>query len=211
MTATTQPRPHDVSDEDLMKRIQADDIGAFETLFDRYSAQAFGLARAMCRSHDDAEEAVQDGFLAVWSSRGGFDPTRGTARAWLFTVIRHRTLDLMRRGRCGDRLRDCDDQLAHLPAPGSIAERAEQRDDIHELRVSLLKLPPAQREVIALAYFGGLTHTEIAARLHVPAGTVKGRMRLGLHKVRAGTSSLRSPDAGQTQPSASELSVVRTP
>lgn len=90
----------------------------------------------------------------------------------------------MRRTRRDDGLRS-DEQLDYIQAPGSISDDAEQHDEAGRVRSSLLELPAAQREVITLAYFGGLTHTEIAARLQLPAGTVKGQMWLGLHKVRA--------------------------
>jgi RNA polymerase sigma-70 factor (ECF subfamily) len=186
MTATTtEPGSDAISDEKLMQHVQAGDIGAFEVLYDRFSANAFGLARAICGGSGRAEEAVQDGFLAVWRSRASFDPTRGSARAWLLTVIRYRSLDVMRRTRRDDGRRACDEQLDSIQAPGSISDAAEQHDEAGRVRSSLLELPAAQQEVITLAYFGGLTHTEIAGRLQLPAGTVKGRMRLGLHKLRA--------------------------
>lgn len=79
-----------LSDEDLMTRIQSDDLGAFEELYDRHSAKAFGLARFICRNFQPAEEATQDSFLTVWRSRATYDPDRGSACAWLMTVVRHR-------------------------------------------------------------------------------------------------------------------------
>jgi RNA polymerase sigma-70 factor (ECF subfamily) len=173
-----------VSDHELMRRIQADDVRAFEALYDRYSARAFGLARVICGGSRRAEEAVQDGFLSLWRSRASYDPARGNPGAWLLTVIRYRSIDVMRRGGQDDRLRESDGQLDYLPALGSVAKDAEAHDEATRLRASLHALPAAQLEVIALAYFGGLTHTEIAARLQLPAGTVKGRMRLGVQKLR---------------------------
>lgn len=167
-----------------MQHVQAGDVRAFEVLYDRFSANAFGLARAICGGSGRAEEAIQDGFLSAWRSRASFDPTRGSARAWLLTLIRYRSFDVMRRVRRDDGLRAFDRQLDYIQAPGSISDDAEQHYEAGRVRSSLLGLPAAQREVIALAYFGGLTHTEIAARLQLPAGTVKGRMRLGLRKVR---------------------------
>lgn len=210
MTATEKPRLADVSDEDLMRRIQADDLRAFEALFDRHSARAFGLARLMCSNDSDAEEVLQDGFLAVWSSRGSFDPARGSARAWLFTVIRHRAFDQMRRGRREGQLRASDELLGRLFAPGSVVEEAERHDEADQVRGLLRALPPAQLEVIMLAYFGGLTHTEIAARLQLPTGTVKGRMRLGLRKVRAGIDPSLAPNLSVPQPNGTELSGLLT-
>ncbi len=172
-----------------MRRIQADDTLAFEELNDRYSAKALGLARVICRSTQRAEEATQEGFVSVWRSRASYDPARGSARAWLLTVIRYRSIDVMRRSGRDDVARASDDQLSYIQAPGSVVDDAEQRDEADQLRAFLLDLPELQREVITLAYFGGLTHTQIAARLQLPAGTVKGRIRLGLNKIRAEINS----------------------
>lgn len=174
-----------VNDEELMRRIQAGDVRAFEVLYDRHNARAFGLARFICRDSQRAEDAVQDGFLTIWLSRASYDPSRGCARTWLLTVIRHRSIDVMRRGRRDDSLRGPDVELELLAAPGSVVEGAEANDDAERVRASLRELPVLQRQAIALAYLGGLTHTEIADRLQLPAGTVKGRIRLGLDKVRA--------------------------
>lgn len=178
-----------------MRRIQAGDIRAFEALYDRHSASALGLARCICGTTHRAEEALQEGFLAVWRSRNTYDPARGNARAWLLTVIRHRSIDAMRRGGHDDGLRESEAALDYLPAPGSIADDMERHDEADQLRACLGELPALQREVIALAYFGGLTHTEIAARLRLPSGTVKGRLRLGLQKIRTEIDRSRPPAA----------------
>lgn len=102
----------------------------------------------------------------------------------MLTVIRHSSIDVVRRGGRDDSLLASDAQLDYLQAPDLVAEEAEKRQEGGRLRASLQDLPAVQREVIALAYFGGLTHTEIASRLQLPVGTVKGRMRLGLDKMR---------------------------
>ncbi len=185
MSPGSAPRPLlALSDEDLMSRVQAHDIRAFEELYDRYSAKALGLARLVSGSSQRAEDALQEGFLAVWTSRASFDPARGSPRAWLLTVIRNRCIDAIRRDRHHDWMRESEGKLEYFPAPGSVAEDAEQHEEANRVRATLLGLPAAQREAIALAYFGGLSHTEIATRLQIPAGTVKGQIRLGLHKVR---------------------------
>ncbi|MGI8712999.1 MAG: sigma-70 family RNA polymerase sigma factor [Solirubrobacteraceae bacterium] len=167
-----------------MRRIQADDVRAFEELYHRHRARAFGLARVICRGAHRAEEATQDGFASVWRSRGSYDPVRGGARAWLLMVIRHRSIDLMRHEGAGDSRHVPDRVLDLLPAPGSLGEDTVKHDEAAQLRASLQKLPLFQREVVALGYFGGLTHTEIADRLGLPVGTVKGRMRRALLRVR---------------------------
>ncbi len=188
--------PAELSDEDLMRRVQADDTRAFEELYDRYSRQAFGLARVICgEGSQRAEEAIQDGFLAIWRSRASYDSARGSARSWLLMLIRHRSIDMMRRGRRDDGWRDLDGEVERLQAPGSVTQDAEKRDQAEQLRDALWQLPVHQREAIALAYFGGLTHSEIAAHLRVPPGTVKGRIRLGMGKVRAEINPRRPPQS----------------
>jgi RNA polymerase sigma-70 factor (ECF subfamily) len=182
------------SDEELMRRVQADDAGAFAELYDRYRIRAFGLACVLCDSPHQAEDAVQDGFIAVWCSRASFDPDRGSIQGWLLTLIRHRSIDRTRREVRHQGLRDFVTKLDYLPATSSPSADAETRDEAERLRATLQQLPEAQREVIALAYYGGLSHTEIAARLQIPAGTVKGRMRLGLNKLHADIDPLRSAE-----------------
>lgn len=172
------------SDEVLMSRVQANDAHAFEQLYDRYSANAFGLARALCDSSERAEEAVQDAFLCVWRTRAGYDSSRGGIRTWLFALVRNRSIDIYRHHRRGDRLRAAEDQLKWTPAPGCVEDAVVERDEGRALRTSVRRLPANQRDVIVLAYFGGLSHTEIAALLELPLGTVKSRMRLGLSRMR---------------------------
>lgn len=113
---------------------------------------------------------------------------------WIFALIRNRSIDIHRRHRRGDALRASDAHLDQVAAADSVEDDALRRDDASRLHASLQQLPAAQRQVIALAYFGGLTHRQIAERLELPLGTVKGRMRLGLEKARAGIES-RSPSS----------------
>jgi RNA polymerase sigma-70 factor (ECF subfamily) len=173
------------SDAELMRRVQADDTRAFAELYDRYCTIAFGAARVVCHSAHEAEDAVQDGFLAVWCNRASFDPDRGSIKGWLLTVIRHRSIDCARRETRHHTLREFDADLDYLAATGSPTTDAETHEEAHRLRATLRQLPVAQRDVIALAYYEELNQAEIAARLQIPPGTVKGRMRLGLDKLRA--------------------------
>jgi RNA polymerase sigma factor (sigma-70 family) len=154
MATTAEPGLEAGTDDDLMQRIQEDDLRAFVELYDRYSARAFGLTRTICGSSHHAEEALQEGFVALWRSRSTFDPTRGDARSWLFTVIRHRSIDVMRRTRRDDALRESDDALGLLLAPDSVERDAEQHDDADLIRRSLRLLPLAQREVIVRSAIG---------------------------------------------------------
>lgn len=175
----------DLNDEELMGLIQSDDVLAFAELYRRHSAQAHSVARFICDGPSRAEDAAQDGFVSVWRSRQTYDPSRGGVRAWVLMVVRHRSIDLMRHEGPGDMHRASNDALAFLEAPGSVVDDTERDEAAAAVRISLQKLPRFQREVIALSYFGELTQTEIALRLGVPVGTVKGRMRLGIRKVRA--------------------------
>jgi len=128
---------------------------------------------------------VQDGFLAVWNSRSNYRPQQGTVAGWLLTVVRYRAIDIARRNRRHASRRARDDQLDRRSAVDELFETAVRRDDAQRLQTSLAMLPDTQAEVITLAYCGQLSHTEIAAQLGLPTGTVKGRMRLGLQKLKA--------------------------
>ena len=167
-----------------MRLVQGDDRDAFAALYDRYSLRAYGFARAMCDTRERAEEAVQDAFLRLWRSRGAYDPAHAGARTWIFALIRRSCIDIFRCYRRGDSLRASDAHLEHVAAIGSAADDAERHEEGRQVHAALQQLPDAQREVIVLAYFGGLTHTELAERLRLPLGTVKGRMRLGLTSAR---------------------------
>ncbi len=175
----------ELSDEDLMRRVRADDTHAFDELYERYHTRALGSARNICDNAERAEEAVQDAFLCLWTARAGYDPDRGGIQAWLFGLIRNRSIDIYRRNQRHDTLRASAAALEGIPTLDSVEDRAVQDDAAGQLRASLRHLPLLQREVIVLAYFGGLTQIEIADRLALPIGTVKGRMRLGLNKARA--------------------------
>jgi len=172
-----------------MQRVQADDASAFEQLYDRYAPRAFGLASVSCSSSERAEEVVQDAFLSMWRSRAGYDEAQGSVQTWIFALIRNRSIDIYRRNQRGDGLRASEQHLDRVATVGCVEGDAIKRDDGDRLWGMLQQLPAPQREVIARAYFGGLTHTEIADRLDIPLGTVKGRMRLGLEKARAGIDS----------------------
>ncbi len=175
-----------VSDADLMRRVQDDDIAAFATLYDRLAPRALGVARGVLGAGGDREaDAVQEAFLSMWRNRGTYRADRGEVHTWVFGIVRHRAIDGLRRHRRHDRRRADGNGLHEtLAAPGDVHGDAVAGDAGRRLRELLAELPEAQREVIVLAYYGQLTHTEIAERLTLPVGTVKGRMRLGLTKLR---------------------------
>lgn len=186
MTTAARDRiPGVLEDDELMRRVQRDDADAFRMLYERHAAHALSAARAI--STERAEDAVQDGFISVWRGRDCYRPCGASVGAWIVTIVRRRAFDLSRaaaRDRRGYD-RGPGDSVA---APGSIEDDAIGRDEGEVLRAALRGLPPLQREVVVLAFFGGLTHRQIASRLALPEGTVKGRMRLGLNKLRVASS-----------------------
>jgi RNA polymerase sigma-70 factor, ECF subfamily len=173
-------------DDRLMGQVKAGNVDAFEELYDRYCDRAYRVARTICHDQRRAEGAVQEAFLSLWRCRAAYLSQRGTVAAWLLTTVRHRAIDAVRRNHKHAGRRAGEHMLNVHPTPGDIAEQAVNRDETYRLRALLARLPDTQQEVIVLAFYGELTHTEIATALGLPAGAVKGRMRLGLHKLRAG-------------------------
>lgn len=169
-----------------MRQIESGSAHAFEELYDRYRARAYRVARSVCRDDARAEDAVQEAFASIWRGRAPYRPSRGTVAAWLSSVVRYRAIDLARRNGTHTTHRAGEEVIQSCRAPDDVAGQAVAREDADRLHALLEGLPDAQREVITLAYYGELTHTEIATALGLPTGTVKGRMRLGLGKLRAG-------------------------
>ncbi len=174
-----------LTDAQLMVEVGVGSLDAFGELYHRYCDRAYRVALSVSRDHGRAEDAVQEAFLSIWNNRSSYRSQQGTVAAWLLTVVRHRAIDGVRHNGSYDTRRASDDQLQYLPAPDDVCETAIQRDEDDRLHASLAMLPEAQQEVITLAYYGQLSHTEIATHLGLPSGTVKGRMRLGLRKLRA--------------------------
>ena len=185
MTATVRTDAEE-ADQALMRRVQADDPAAFGVLYDRFSGQAYRVAVGIARSRSHADDMVQEAFISLWRSRARYNPEQGTVAGWVMATVRNRAIDVLRRQSRHDTRRDGTDQTTgeRLTAADAVEEKIAERDGAARLRTTLETLPSAQREVIALAYFGELSATEIADRLTLPVGTVKGRMRLGLSKLR---------------------------
>jgi RNA polymerase sigma-70 factor (ECF subfamily) len=183
--AATDTRAAVVADYDsqLMTQIACGRTEAFEELYDRYSARAYRMAWWICHEDGRAEEAVQETFVSIWRGQTRHEPARGTVAAWLLTTVRSRATDIMPLNTNHADRRTGEHTLNAHPTPG-IAEQTLTGDETHRLREQLTQLPDAQREVIALAVYGQLSHTEIATALSLPAETVKGRMRLGMHELR---------------------------
>jgi RNA polymerase sigma-70 factor (ECF subfamily) len=171
-----------VTDEALLTRLLSRDEAALRVLYDRHGRIAFSLAYRIVGDPETAEEVVQEAFLIVWRRAETYRPERGAVRSWLLTVVRNRAIDAVR-GRASSAPTTPVDELplVSLDSPEADAIRIVEGRVVRE---ALAELSPEQREVVELAYFGGLTYPEVAARTGVPLGTVKSRMRLAIERLR---------------------------
>ncbi|MBF8290378.1 MAG: sigK [Chloroflexi bacterium] len=174
----------DDADRRVLADLGAGRLEALEELYDRYRAMAFAIALRITADGALAEDVVQDAFLGVWRHADRYVEGRGSVRTWLLSIVHHRAIDAVRRRRPAVELPDPD-----LPSPPQLVAadvwpEVAGRLDAVVVRTALATLSPVQREAIELAYFGGLSQTEIAERTGTPLGTVKSRMRLGLLAMR---------------------------
>src|ERR687886_814313 len=174
-----------LADEDLMQLVRRGEADAFEVVYARHADAAYSLAYRMCGARGVAEDVVQEAFLAVWRSGARYDRARGSVRTWVLGIVHNRAIDALRRSMVHDRRRASDEGIEErFEATERTDVEVARRDEARSIRSVLDGLPAEQCKVIELAYFGGFTHTEIAEMLDTPVGTVKGRMRLGLEKLR---------------------------
>ena len=189
LTRRTQLRK--LADEELMELVAAQDAAAFEVIFDRHSGAAFSLAYRMCRQHVVAEDVVQESFLSLWRQGERFDQQRGSLRTFVLGVVRNRAIDSLRASATRQRRTVSDEGITERLAASELTHaEVGRRDEAAHVRAALRELPAEQRRVIELAYFGGLTHGQIAETLGLPPGTVKSRMRLGLVKLQGSLAGL---------------------
>jgi len=175
-----------LADEDLMPLVERKDPSAFEVLYDRHGGAAFSLAYRMVGDRTAAEDVTQEAFLSLWRSRARYDRVRGSVRTWLLGIVRNRAIDMLRHETIQAPTFSFDEEMSDKrPAASETDVEALKREAAREVRGALSELPSDQMQVIKLAYFGGLSHSEIANALGMPLGTVKGRMRLGMEKIRA--------------------------
>ena len=175
-----------LADEELMQLVQRGDASAFAIVYERHSGAAFSLAYRIAGTRAAAEDITQEALLNVWRAGARYDRARGSVRTWMLGIVHHRAIDFLRRASVHDRRRGGDETAAErLESPQRTDTEAARRVEAQVIRRALDTLPEEQVKVIELAYFGGFTHTEIAEMLALPVGTVKGRMRLGLQKMRA--------------------------
>ena len=168
--------PH-LSDEQLLLLIRGGDADAFGELWSRYAPAVLSVALRLLGERPAAEDATQDAFASVWRMAASFDPARGAAASWLYAVARNAARDVARRRRVVPVPDDMAEQADPGPGPD---EQAAAELDAFEVHRALAALSPRSREVIELAYFGGLSQSEIAARTQIPLGTVKTRTRNAL-------------------------------
>jgi RNA polymerase sigma-70 factor (ECF subfamily) len=168
-----------------MALVQTGNADAFEVVYDRHCNAAFSLAYRMCGRRTNAEDVLQDAFLVLWRSSTQYDRARGSVRNWILRIVHNRAVDALRRGVVRERhLFHEEGAVERVPGSEDTERQTLDHEQAHEVRGALESLPQEQSRVIELAYFGGFTHTEIASMLQMPVGTVKGRMRLGLAKLR---------------------------
>ena len=168
-----------------MQLVQGGNPRAFEMVYERHSGVAFSLAYRMVGNRNAAEDVVQEAFLSIWRSGARYERSRGSVRTWVLGIVHHRAIDALRRSYVHDRRRASDEGIEErFEARDRTDVEVARREEASSIRTAMDTLPAEQCQVIELAYFGGFTHTEIADMLETPVGTVKGRMRLGLEKMR---------------------------
>lgn len=171
-------------DRAVLLRVSNGELRALEELYERYSAMAFSLASRITRDPTVAEDVVQDAFLGAWRHADRYLAARGSVRTWLLSIVHHRAVDAVRRRRRADELPDSDAAVPSQLILADLWPEVAGRLDAQAIALALATLSAVQREAIELAYYGGLTQTEIAERTQAPLGTVKSRMRLGLLAMR---------------------------
>jgi RNA polymerase sigma-70 factor (ECF subfamily) len=181
-------------DGTLLAGIAAGDVAALDLLYRRYRPLAFAVARGLLRDRAAAEDIVHDAFLSVWRAASSFQPGRGSPRAWLLRIVRNAAIDSLRARELALRPGTTFACLqTDAPSDEDICWTVTTAAEARRLRGALTALPAEQRSAIELAFFGGLTHDQIATRTGVPLGTVKGRVRLGLRRLRRDLQDLAPP------------------
>jgi RNA polymerase sigma factor (sigma-70 family) len=185
-------------DGQLVELVAERDEGALEALYDRYGRAAYSLARRILTDEALAQDVVQEVFLSLWRDVRRFDAGRGTVATYLLSMTHHRAVDVVRREENLRRWRTSDEALEFEPDPRvRVEDEVEAAERRAEVRAALAVLPPAQREALLLAYFGGYTQREVAALVGVPLGTVKTRMAAGMRRLKA---ALQDVGRGERQP-----------
>ena len=167
-----------------MSLVEEGDSGAFAVLYDRHGQAAYSLAYRMMGERQAAEDLVQDVFLRVWRSTASYRSDRGSVRTWILTIVRNRGVDHLRSLSSRRRTQGKVEAAVETSQPSEAFTEAWRNSKRDQVRDALKTLPPEQLKILELAYFSGYTHVEIAELMDIPLGTVKGRMRLGLKKIK---------------------------
>jgi len=181
------PSVEDARDRDLVRQVRSGDEESFRALFRRYGSLAKRLAFRVVRQPFMAEEIVQEAFLALWRDPGSYREERGSFRTWLLSTVHHRAVDLVRREEAQRRRSQEQAQPAEASdedIADSVADRVDLAETRERVRAALQDIPPAQRQILELMYFGGKSQSDIAAELGLPLGTVKSRTLLGMRRLR---------------------------
>jgi RNA polymerase sigma-70 factor (ECF subfamily) len=171
---------------ELIQRIANGDQAAFAALYDRLSPILYSMALRMMNDAVEAEDVLQDGFVYIWQRANTFDASRGSPISWTITIVRHKAIDRLRVRLRGERLRERASASPELASDKDDQSAVEPflREQRAQVKSALAKLPGEQREALQLAFFSGLTHQQIAAKIATPLGTVKARIRRGLLQLR---------------------------
>jgi len=180
----------------LLRRAARGDEQSFATWYDATSSRAYGLAVRVVRNPAQAEEVVQEAYLEVWRTANRFDPAQGSAISWLLTIVHRRAVDRVRSAEAASRRDENYHHHNHTVPQDTTADEAHASMEAHRVRGALRTLTPIQREALELAYFGGYTHTEVAAMLGLPIGTAKTRIRDGLIRLRDALGVGQTPEEG---------------
>ena len=172
------------ADQDLISLVKRRDAEAFATLYDRHARAAYSLAYRMMGERQAAEDLVQDAFLKLWRAAGRYRVERGSVRSWLLAIVHNRGIDQLRSLSSRRRVQEKVEASAPRVQPSEAFAESWRNAQREQVREALKNLPAEQLKVLELAYFGGYKHVEIAELLDLPLGTVKGRMRLGLKKIK---------------------------
>ena len=173
-----------MADEDLISLVASGNAEAFAVLYDRHGRAAYSLAYRMMGERQAAEDLAQDAFLKVWRSATSYRADRGSVRTWLLSIVHNRGIDQLRSLASRRRTQEKIEASAPKSQPSEAFAESWRNSQREQVREALSTLPQEQLKTLELAYFSGYTHVEIAELLDVPLGTVKGRMRLGLKKMR---------------------------
>jgi RNA polymerase sigma-70 factor (ECF subfamily) len=178
--------PH-LTDEDLMVLVEGGDDDAFAALYDRHCHLAYSVAHKLTGEKHSAEDLTQEAFIKVWRSADRYRPERGSVRTWILSVVRNQSIDQLRAKATRSRMQEKVEASAPRSEPSEAFAQVWHEARLGRVREALDTLPHLQQQVLELAHFSDLTHKEIAERLGLPPGTVKGRIRLGLDKLRKNT------------------------